>query len=51
MYCPEEGKCPLRGRVSFRVYMSQKSSKYDMTLLILAESRCTILNWIAVLLE
>jgi hypothetical protein len=35
----DEGMCPFRGRVSFRVYMPQKPNKYGMKLLILAESR------------
>jgi hypothetical protein len=35
----DEGMCPFRGRVSFRVYMPQKPNKYGMKLFILAESR------------
>jgi hypothetical protein len=35
----DEGMCPYRGRVSFRVYVPQKPNKCAMKLFILAESR------------
>jgi hypothetical protein len=34
----DEGMCPFRGRVSFRVYMPYKPNEYGIQLFILAES-------------